>query len=132
MLTEGTSVIPEKQAGIEIFNCNDDFISVNSIRLCGEKLNDGRTVNDLTFNAPVWDTSMGPIVLPVRTNEEYVGRGFRLNYKQMPCNDAPSTANTEAPTNGGDAGGDSKDDENIGSQSKIYKNRFNAFRYRLT
>lgn len=81
----GTSVIPEKMAGVEIFNCNDDFISVNSIRLCGEKLNDASRIDDLTLNAPITDLANGPIVLPVRTNGAIVGRGFRVNYKLNPC-----------------------------------------------
>lgn len=81
----GTSVIPEKMAGVEIFNCNDDFISVNSIRLCGEKLNDASRIDDLTLNAPITDLASGPIVLPVRSNDAIVGRGFRINYKSNPC-----------------------------------------------
>lgn len=72
-------------AGLEIFNCNDDFISVNSIRLCGEKLNDASRIDDLTLNAPIIDLSNGPIVLPMRTNDAFVGRGFRINYKLNPC-----------------------------------------------
>lgn len=81
----GTSVIPEKMAGVEIFNCNDDFISVNSIRLCGEKLNDASRIDDLTLNAPITDLSNGPILLPLRTNDAVVGRGFRINYKLNAC-----------------------------------------------
>lgn len=78
-------MIPEKMAGVEIFNCHDDFISVNSIRLCGEKLNDASRIDDLTLNAPITDSGNGPIVLPVRTNDAIVGRGFRINYKLNPC-----------------------------------------------
>lgn len=88
---EGMSVIPEKQAGIEIFSCNDDFISVNSIRLCGEKFNDASRIDDLTVNADIVDTSSGLNFIPVRTNEATVGRGFRLNYVQIPCEDQPVT-----------------------------------------
>lgn len=83
------SVIPEKQAGVEIFSCNDDYISVNSIRLCGEKLNDASRNDDLTANAPIIDTSNGLNIIPVRTNEAGVGRGFRINYIQQPCDDQP-------------------------------------------
>lgn len=79
------SLIPEKQAGLEIFNCNDDYISVNSIRLCGEKLNDASRIDDLTLNAIVTDTSNGLNIIPVRTNDMVVGRGFRINYKQISC-----------------------------------------------
>lgn len=88
---EGTSVIPEKQAGIEIFSCNDDYISVNSIRLCGERLNDASRNDDLTANAIITDTSNGLNIIPVRTNEAAVGRGFRINYIQIPCKDQPIT-----------------------------------------
>lgn len=85
------SVIPEKQAGLEIFSCNDDYISVNSIRLCGEKLNDASKNEDLTVNAIITDTTNGLNVIPVRTNEAGVGRGFRINYVQIPCEDQPVT-----------------------------------------
>lgn len=90
-LPEGTSVIPEKQAGVEIFSCNDDYIAVNSIRLCGEKLNDASRIDDLTMNALITDTSNGLNVIPVRTSAAAVGRGFRINYIQMPCEDQPVT-----------------------------------------
>lgn len=90
-ISEGTSVIPEKQAGIEIFSCNDDYISVNSIRLCGEKLNDASRNDDLTSNAIVTDTSNGLNIIPVRTNDAAVGRGFRINYLQNPCEVRPAT-----------------------------------------
>lgn len=97
LISGGTSVIPEKMAGVEIFNCNDDFISVNSIRLCGEKLNDASRVDDLTLNAPITDLASGPIVLPVRSNDAVVGRGFRINYKLNPCQPTimPATEITE-------------------------------------
>lgn len=78
-------MIPERMAGVEIFNCNDDFISVNSIRLCGEKLNDASRIFDLTMNAPITDLTNGPIVLPMRSNDAVVGRGFRINYKLNAC-----------------------------------------------
>lgn len=85
-------------AGIEIFNCNDDYIAVNSIRLCGEKLNDGSRTDDLTLNAPVSDTTNGPFIIPVRTNDAYVGRGFRIKYELEPCEPAliaPEDTSTE-------------------------------------
>lgn len=83
---------------MEIFNCNDDYISVNAIRLCGEKLNDGSRIDDLTLNAPIVDMTGGPIVLPVRTNEAYVGRGFRMSYALNQCESIvmpPDDATTE-------------------------------------
>lgn len=110
------SVIPEKQAGIEIFSCNDDFISVNSIRLCGEKFNDASRIDDLTVNADIVDTSSGLNFIPVRTNEATVGRGFRLNYVQIPCEDQSVTmAPVTEPI-------DETVPEEIGSMSK-YKRR---------
>ncbi|XP_055299975.1 uncharacterized protein LOC129567288 [Sitodiplosis mosellana] len=100
--SEGMSVIPEKQAGVEIFSCNDDYISVNSIRLCGEKLNDANRNDDLTANAVITDTSNGLNIIPVRTNDAGVGRGFRINYIQQLCEDQsvtmePTIETTEAP-----------------------------------
>lgn len=96
------SVIPEKQAGVEIFSCNDDYISVNSIRLCGEKLNDASRNEDLSSNAIITDTTNGLNIIPVRTNDAAVGRGFRINYIQMPCDEQsattePVTETTESP-----------------------------------
>lgn len=91
ILSEGTSVIPEKQAGVEIFSCNDDYIAVNSIRLCGEKLNDASRTNDLTVNAMITDTTNGLNIIPVRTNAATVGRGFRINFMQIPCDEQPVT-----------------------------------------
>lgn len=91
VFAEGTSVIPEKQAGIEIFSCNDDYISVNSIRLCGEKLNDASRTDDLSQNALITDTTNGLNFIPVRTNNAAVGRGFRINYMQLPCEDQTTT-----------------------------------------
>lgn len=88
-------MIPEKQAGLEIFMCNDDYISVNSIRICGEKLNDGVRNDDLTMNGVITDTTNGLNLIPIRTNSDAVGRGFRINYIQQPCEDQPAT---EEPT----------------------------------
>lgn len=81
----GIPTIPEGQAGAEIFSCPDDYISVNSIRLCGDRLNDASVTDNFTVNAPVVDYSFGPVVLPVRTNGNTVGRGFNLRFTQMPC-----------------------------------------------
>lgn len=92
-------VIPAKQAGVEIFSCNDDFISVNSIRLCGERLNDASRVDDLTLNAIITDSSNGPIILPVRTNDAYVGRGFRIRYKQELCQPVEVAENAAGESN---------------------------------
>ncbi|XP_011294130.2 uncharacterized protein LOC101889317 [Musca domestica] len=78
-------LVPDGQAGAGIFNCPDDFLAINQVRLCGERFNDGSTNEDFTVNAPVRDVAAGPIILPFRSNDEYVGRGFRLSYRQESC-----------------------------------------------
>ncbi|KAL7728449.1 hypothetical protein ACLKA6_005208 [Drosophila palustris] len=78
-------LVADGQAGAGIFNCPDDFIAVNSVRLCGERFNDGIENEDFTMHATVRDIAAGPIVLPFRTDAEYVGRGFRLVYRQELC-----------------------------------------------
>ncbi|XP_030374215.1 uncharacterized protein LOC115623811 [Scaptodrosophila lebanonensis] len=78
-------LVPDGQAGAGIFNCPDDFIAINSVRLCGERFNDGIEYDDFTMHATVKDIAAGPIILPFRTDAEYVGRGFRLHYRQELC-----------------------------------------------
>lgn len=78
-------MVPDGQAGAGIFNCPDDYIAINQVRLCGERFNDGTDTDDFTQNAAIRDVAAGPIILPVRSNEEYVGRGFLLTYKQELC-----------------------------------------------
>lgn len=78
-------MVPPRQGGAEIFNCPDDYIIVNGLRLCGERLNDASVDVDYTKNYPVIDHSNGPFILPVKTNGAVTGRGFYLNYKQNPC-----------------------------------------------
>lgn len=78
-------MVPEGQAGAGIFNCPDDFIAINQVRLCGDRFNDGTENEDFTANAIVRDISAGPLMLPFRTDNQHVGRGFRLAYKQEPC-----------------------------------------------
>nr|XP_029709720.1 uncharacterized protein LOC109401834 [Aedes albopictus] len=82
---DGASLIRPGTAGVEIYNCPDDFIAINYLRLCGERLNDGATTEDYTRNSPVTDDSGGPLVVGVRTNAENVGRGFKLRYRQEIC-----------------------------------------------
>lgn len=53
MFLDGIILIPPGQAGVEIFNCPDDYIVVNGIRLCGDRLNDGSVNLDFRVNAPV-------------------------------------------------------------------------------
>ncbi|KAH8310785.1 hypothetical protein KR044_003015, partial [Drosophila immigrans] len=78
-------LVSDGQAGAGIFNCPDDFIAINSVRLCGERLNDGIENEDFNMHAAVRDIAAGPIVLPFRSDAEYVGRGFRLVYRQELC-----------------------------------------------
>ncbi|XP_022216031.2 uncharacterized protein LOC111070042 [Drosophila obscura] len=78
-------LVSDGQAGAGIFNCPDDFIAINSVPLCGERFNDGRETEDFTMHSTVRDTAAGPIILPFRTDAEYVGRGFRLLYRQELC-----------------------------------------------
>lgn len=54
--TEGAPTIPPGQAGAEVFNCPGDYIVVNGIRLCGERLNDASVDPDYTHNSPVTGT----------------------------------------------------------------------------
>ncbi|XP_017488921.1 PREDICTED: uncharacterized protein LOC108377170 [Rhagoletis zephyria] len=82
---DAVDLVPDGQAGAGIFNCPDDYIAINQVRLCGERFNDGIVSDDFTQNAPVKDFAAGPIILPVRSDDEYVGRGFRLVYKQELC-----------------------------------------------
>ncbi|EAT40169.1 AAEL008087-PA [Aedes aegypti] len=82
---DGASLIRPGTAGVEIYNCPDDFIAINYLRLCGDRLNDGATTEDYTRNSPVLDDSGGPLVVGVRTNAESVGRGFKLRYRQEIC-----------------------------------------------
>ncbi|KAF2889670.1 hypothetical protein ILUMI_16503, partial [Ignelater luminosus] len=81
----GQPTVPPGQAGAEIFSCPDDYIVINGIRLCGDRLNDGSVIQDFTRNAPVTDSSAGPIIVPVRTDGRVTGRGFRLFYTQNRC-----------------------------------------------
>ncbi|XP_058811178.1 uncharacterized protein LOC131676068 [Topomyia yanbarensis] len=82
---EGASLVQPNSAGVEIYSCPDDYIAINYLRLCGERLNDGSSSEDYTRNSPVTDDSGGPIVVPVRSNAEIVGRGFKLMYRQEIC-----------------------------------------------
>ncbi|XP_077301167.1 uncharacterized protein LOC143921689 [Arctopsyche grandis] len=83
--SKGIPLIPPNQAGAEIFNCPDDFMVVNGIRLCGERLNDASITEDFTVNAPVTEMGSGPISFVFRTNGNVTGRGFHLLYKQNKC-----------------------------------------------
>lgn len=45
--------VPLGEAGVEIFNCPNDYIVLNGLRLCGYRLNDGSTTTNFSLNAPV-------------------------------------------------------------------------------
>ncbi|XP_017770277.1 PREDICTED: uncharacterized protein LOC108558006 [Nicrophorus vespilloides] len=82
---DGMPTVPNGQAGVGVINCPDDYIVVNGIRLCGDRLNDGSVEEDFSLNAPVTDMSNGPIVIPVKTSGSGTGRGFKLFYMQNKC-----------------------------------------------
>lgn len=82
---EGNVIPAQGQAGAEIFSCQDDFIAVNAIRLCGSKLNDGSFSTNFNMNVPVQSYMNGPIVIPVKTNNDTVGRGFLIYFFQEKC-----------------------------------------------
>lgn len=85
-LDEDGNVIPGRgQAGAEIFSCQDDFIAVNYIRLCGNKLNDGSVSANFNLNIPIRSYMNGPIVIPFKTNNNTVGRGFQIYFYQTKC-----------------------------------------------
>ncbi|KAL3270898.1 hypothetical protein HHI36_021410 [Cryptolaemus montrouzieri] len=83
--TNGQPTVMPGQAGVETFDCPNDYIIINGVRLCGNKLNDGSMNTDLSMNSPITDNSLGPIVVQVRTNGAAVGRGFKLFYTQNRC-----------------------------------------------
>ncbi|XP_037910167.1 uncharacterized protein LOC119650976 [Hermetia illucens] len=78
-------LVPPGLAGVDVFNCPDDFIAVNSVHLCGSKLNDGSVSQNFNENAPVTEYGAGPIVIPFQSDEAVVGRGFKLIYYQEAC-----------------------------------------------
>lgn len=79
------NILSDNQAGAEIFSCPQDFIAVNYIRLCGSKLNDGSLSTNFNQNAPVRSYMNGPIIIPVKSDNQTVGRGFKLYYFQEKC-----------------------------------------------
>ncbi|XP_055912861.1 uncharacterized protein LOC129946631 [Eupeodes corollae] len=82
---EDNDIIPKDQAGAGAFACPNDFIILNQIRLCGERINDGTFDEDFTKNADVRDSTGGPIIASFRSDSAYVGRGFFIMYKQELC-----------------------------------------------
>ncbi|XP_048521994.1 uncharacterized protein LOC109540096 [Dendroctonus ponderosae] len=84
-LPNGQITVPAGQAGVDVLNCPDDFIIIDGTRLCGDRFNDGSTVMNFSRNAPVVDTSSGPIVINVRSNSNVTGLGFKLRFTQNRC-----------------------------------------------
>ncbi|ENN75071.1 hypothetical protein YQE_08384, partial [Dendroctonus ponderosae] len=84
-LPNGQITVPAGQAGVDVLNCPDDFIIIDGTRLCGDRFNDGSTVMNFSQNAPVVDTSSGPIVINVRSNSNVTGLGFKLRFTQNRC-----------------------------------------------
>ncbi|XP_055850596.1 uncharacterized protein LOC129915154 [Episyrphus balteatus] len=82
---EDNDIIPKDQAGAGALSCPNDFIILNQIRLCGDRINDGTIDEDFTKNADVRDSTGGPIIASVRSDGAYVGRGFFIMYKQELC-----------------------------------------------
>lgn len=52
----GAFTVPIGQAGVEMFNCPDDYIVISGIRLCGYKFNDAFFESDFNKNYPVTGT----------------------------------------------------------------------------
>ncbi|CAB3226793.1 unnamed protein product [Arctia plantaginis] len=82
---DGLHLIPPGQAGVEILNCPNDWLLIAATRLCGDRLNDGSVLEDFTINAPITDNNAGPIVVWFRSDEAYVGYGFKLFYQLNSC-----------------------------------------------
>ncbi|CAB3254779.1 unnamed protein product [Arctia plantaginis] len=82
---DGLHLIPPGQAGVEILNCPSDWLLIAATRLCGDRLNDGSVFEDFTINAPITDNNAGPIVVWFRSDEAYVGYGFKLFYQLNSC-----------------------------------------------
>ncbi|CAH0586955.1 unnamed protein product [Chrysodeixis includens] len=84
--TDGLLIIPPGQAGVEILNCPSDWLLIAATRLCGDRLNDGSVFQDFGVDSPITDNGAGPIVVWFRSDESYVGNGFRMRYQQNSCN----------------------------------------------
>ncbi|XP_075219132.1 uncharacterized protein LOC142323420 [Lycorma delicatula] len=82
---EGIPTVPEGEAGAESYNCPDDYIVLNNMRLCGHRLNDAFENSDLKQNHVIKVADNGPFVITVKTNNNVTGRGFYLIYHQNPC-----------------------------------------------
>ncbi|XP_026734126.1 uncharacterized protein LOC113498338 [Trichoplusia ni] len=83
--TDGLLIIPPGQAGVEILNCPSDWLLIAATRLCGDRLNDGSVFQDFSVDAPITDNGAGPIVVWFRSDESYVGTGFKMLYQQNSC-----------------------------------------------
>ncbi|XP_071057163.1 uncharacterized protein [Onthophagus taurus] len=59
---------------IESSSCENDYIVLSNTRICNEG-----------FTTSITDNNPGPIVINVRSDEEYTGRGFKINFNQNKC-----------------------------------------------
>ncbi|XP_055371503.1 uncharacterized protein LOC129605639 [Condylostylus longicornis] len=70
--------------------CPDDFLAINGDRLCGEILSDtiaSKSIYDDADNPhSITDYGTGPIILSFKSDNMYVGRGFKIHYEQNFCN----------------------------------------------
>ncbi|RZF37010.1 hypothetical protein LSTR_LSTR004698 [Laodelphax striatellus] len=82
---EGMLTVNPGEAGVESYNCPDDYIVLNKVKLCGYRLNDASENSDFRSNHLIRDADNGPFVVSVRTNSNITGKGFSLQYKQVPC-----------------------------------------------
>ncbi|XP_022188464.2 uncharacterized protein LOC111047104 [Nilaparvata lugens] len=82
---DGMFTVNPGEAGVESYNCPDDYIVLNKVKLCGYRLNDASENPDFRSNHLIRDTDNGPFVVSVRTNSNITGKGFSLQYKQIPC-----------------------------------------------
>lgn len=78
------SIFPPEEAGTESFNCPDDYLVINGIRLCGGRFNDGTIITDHTMSAPVTGTA-------IRTVCNVSFHGIRKKSKALECQHCPLT-----------------------------------------
>ena len=75
-----------KLAAAGPFKCPSDFLVINSIRFCGNYLNeDSLYNNNIRSNGPVIDNSTGPIYIRFVTSVDTTSKGFILNFQFNPC-----------------------------------------------
>ena len=68
------------------FKCSNDYLVINSLRYCGNYLNeDSLYSTNVQSNAPVVDNSTGPIYIRFVTSVDTASKGFILNFQLNPC-----------------------------------------------